>query len=653
MREVRENQYSLVLNKRRTYPWVYFSLLFGSSWIIIYLIPVTMKFLQLESAAAQTTFLILETVIEFGWIYSLLLRVVKLTKKKGGGMPRGSLKTLIHQSKKKKHIAFWDVKITQAREQCKWYELIDDKVPPSFFMKYESTYGNVDYVGLRVLVIITISSLLSLPALLLPASAPAAVKGLFVLFYVVLHVVPWSAVFLMALCLPRSEDPYFLREELQRIFVCVVSEVSTILIIIAVVGFNRTGLGSNNRVGAYATYALTCHCLALCLFLNMYFMSSWVIRTLRQRKLLQFRVSSAPPLNDLHKWHTEEVLKAQGNAEFTLEQVVSQPYGFDLLMRQMTDQWCHGVCAFYDIECFQWMIIQDLRQEEYVNIKGCCLLGFNKNLPKSWIIRRPIWIDIFYKDGRKQYNVLELTEEEYAERVQEEQRKSSAADDAAIEQYITYIRTEYKTKTQISIYQTIQRGLRKASKSTPLEIVKQFRKFSDMPVIKDILKDDQKGKKRVEDASDAKSENEENERDVSNGEDDERRNDNEKEIHHEDAESDTKQPTSHEKQIEYEKKVIEYKIRAFYIFEKYIHPSSRHEINICGPSRDDYCSLFASREIWMNNTKYHTKHKLLHIFDKVKLEIGKLVSFGFQQFRLSSRYATFVSKVHEAEDGGV
>jgi len=100
-------------------------------------------------------------------------------------------------------------------------------------------------------------------------------------------------------------------------------------------------------------------------------------------------------------------------------------------------------------------------------------------------------------------------------------------------------------------------------------------------------------------------------------------------------------------QLEYEKKVIEYKTRAYYLYDKYIRPSARHEINISGPSREDYTNLFGNREAWLHNTEFKTKHKLLHVFDKIKVEVGRLLSFSFQQFRASSRYATFVSKVHE------
>jgi len=141
--ELRVNRNSLVLNKRRTYPLVILSLICGSLWILIYFIPITLKLFQLNSAGAEVLFIVLQTLIEFAWIYSLLLRV---------------------------HIAYWDMKITQTREQCQWYQLIDDQLPKSIYLKYENTYGNINYVAPRVLILVIASGVLSMPAVLLPSS---------------------------------------------------------------------------------------------------------------------------------------------------------------------------------------------------------------------------------------------------------------------------------------------------------------------------------------------------------------------------------------------------------------------------------------------------------------------------------------------------
>jgi len=160
-------------------------------------------------------------------------------------------------------------------------------------------------------------------------------------------------------------------------------------------------------------------------------MSSWVVRTLRKRKLLEFRIYSAPDASELLKWYTEEVLKSPEKSDFTLEQVVSQSFGFDLLMRQMTDQLCHEhLGVYYDVECYQMEIIEDIRKEEFVAVKGLCLLGFNKKLPRSLIISKPLWVEVRYVDGRKIYEVLEVTVEEYRIKLQEYEKKKQMKEDS-------------------------------------------------------------------------------------------------------------------------------------------------------------------------------------------------------------------------------
>jgi len=284
-------------------------------------------------------------------------------------------------------------------------------------------------------------------------------------------------------------------------------------------------------------------------------------------------------------------LKNQEKSDFNLEQVVSQSYGFDLLMRHMSDQWCHeNLGAFYDIECYQWLIIQDLRQEEYVNIKGCHLLGFSKELPKSWIIRRPIAVEIRFENGRKKYDIVE----------QDEKQKKKE--------------TEKQEKSE------------KIIKNQPLVEYLRLSQGGSEAIRKESTKKDKEPK-----------EEEEKKKEKDDDEEDE----NDKKIH----------PAQN--QLEYDKKVVEYKTRAHYIFEKYIRVNARHEINISGPLREDYHALFQNREAWIYNMDHHTKHKLLHVFDKVKLEINRLLVFGFQHFRTSSRYGMFVAKVHEKEVGGI
>ncbi|ETO24337.1 hypothetical protein RFI_12819, partial [Reticulomyxa filosa] len=306
--EIKKNQNSLVLNKRRTYPLVYLTLVCGSALILAYLIPITHKFFQL-SPATGVVFHVLQTFTGLSWIYSLVLRV-----------------------------------ITQAREQCKWYELIDDKIPKNMFLQNERTYGNVKYVGVRVLGLVIISTLLSIPTSLLPKTTWVWLRLVALFFYGLCQLIPWLAVFLLAVNIPKSEDPYFIREEIQRIFVCVVLQISTILIILSVEGLDSNDSnGSSRQIMLYVFYVLVSHCLAFFLFVNMYVMSSWVVSTLKKRNLLGFEVDSTPDINELNKWHTDEVLKTQQKSEFSLEEVLSQSFGFDLLMRQMSDQLCHGV----------------------------------------------------------------------------------------------------------------------------------------------------------------------------------------------------------------------------------------------------------------------------------------------------------------------
>ncbi|ETO13807.1 hypothetical protein RFI_23559, partial [Reticulomyxa filosa] len=322
--------------------------------------------------------------------------------------------------------------------------------------------------------------------------------------------------------------------------------------------------------------------------------------------------------------------------------------------------------VFYEIECYQYMIIDDLRNEEFVDIRGCCLVGFSKSLPKSWIIRRPLWIDVVYQNGRRKFNVLELTEEEYAAKLQQQKQKehdkeeSLNDENAVVEIEKKKWREKGEEAENIFPSRSIFFFFLYVSACTHLLTVRFF--FNRKPSSpKRVLQMVEIGvdhllslgnaskmeEKRVDsDEEDGEHDFRKNKDDDDDDDDDDNNNDDD------DNEDELKleQQQLNEAQIEYEKKVIEYKTRAYYLFEKYIRLSASHEINISGPSREEYTKLLDNREAWINNRKYHTKNKLLHVFDKVKVEIGRLLRFGFQQFRGSSRYGKFVSKVYENQN---
>ncbi|ETO03595.1 hypothetical protein RFI_33809 [Reticulomyxa filosa] len=97
-------------------------------------------------------------------------------------------------------------------------------------------------------------------------------------------------------------------------------------------------------------------------------------------------------------------------------------------------------------------------------------------------------------------------------------------------------------------------------------------------------------------------------------------------------------------EIEYEKKMIEYKKRTYDLFLKYVKVGASHEINISSASRNRYQQLMGDYQKWKDNEKYGTKEDLLHLFDDCKKECWKLLGFVFTRFEKTVLYKKWLQQ---------
>jgi len=97
-------------------------------------------------------------------------------------------------------------------------------------------------------------------------------------------------------------------------------------------------------------------------------------------------------------------------------------------------------------------------------------------------------------------------------------------------------------------------------------------------------------------------------------------------------------------EIEYEKKMTEYKKRSYDLFVKYIKVGASHDINISSASRNFYQQLMGDYARWKDNENYGTKEDLLHLFDDCKKECWKLLGFVFTRFEKTVLYKKWIQQ---------